>query len=121
MPALDAPGDSPDPLLDAAVRLLRAELLGRRGDHAGERSALLWYQHLQTIRYGAGPPQPGEIGWAAGTLARWRLAQQRVSTGTMRDRCAAWAAVARNWSQGDAPFKSRADSAGRAVQGPDCK
>ena len=120
MPALDVPGESPDPLLDAAVRLLRAELLGRGGDHAGERSALLWYQHLQTIRHGTGSPQPGEIGWAAGTLARWRLAQQRVSTGTTRDRCAAWAAVVRNWSDGDAPFKSRADSARRAVQGPDC-
>src|SRR5688572_22651532 len=86
MPALDTPGESPDPLLDAGVRLLRAEQLGRRGDHAGERSALLWYQHLQTIGRGTGPPQPGEIGWAAGTLARWRLAELRISTGTVSER-----------------------------------
>lgn len=120
MPALDAPGESLDPLLDAAVRLLRAEQLGRRGNHAGERSTLLWYQHLQTIRHGTGPPRPGEIGWAAGTLARWRLAQMSVSTGTSKERCAAWAAVARNWASGDAPFRKRADSAGRAARGPDC-
>jgi hypothetical protein len=120
MPPLDTPGEPLDPLLDAAVRLLRAELLGQRGDHAGERSALLWYQHLQTIGHGIGLPQPGEIGWAAGTLARWRLARQGVSTGTARERCAAWAAVARNWSNGDPPFKTRADSAGQAVTGPDC-
>ena len=120
MPALDAPGEPPDPLLDAAVRLLRAELLGRRGDYAGERSALLWYQHLQTIGPGTGRPQPGEIGWAAGTLARWRLAQMSVSTGTSKERCAAWAAVARNWSTGDPPFRARADLAREAVEGPDC-
>jgi serine/threonine protein kinase len=120
MPALDTPGESPDPLLDAAVRLLRAELLGRQGDHAGERSALLWYQHLQTIGRGTGRPQPGEIGWAAGTLARWRLAGQSVSTGTAKERCAAWAAVARNWATGDPPFRARADSAGRAASRPDC-
>jgi serine/threonine protein kinase len=119
MPPLDTPGEE-DPLLDAAVRLLRAEQLGKRGNHAGERSALLWYQHLQTIRRGTGPPQPGEIGWAAGTLARWRLAQMSVSTGTPKERCAAWAAVARNWSTGDPPFRARADSAGRAARGPDC-
>ena len=119
MPPLDTPGEE-DPLLDAAVRLLRAEQLGKRGNHAGERSALLWYQHLQTIRHGTGPPQPGEIGWAAGTLARWRLAQMSVSTGTSKERCAAWAAVARNWSTGDPPFRARADSAGRAARGPDC-
>ena len=120
MPALDTPGEPLDPLLDAAVRLLRAELLGRQGDHAGERSALLWYQHLQTIGHLTGKPQPGEIGWAAGTLARWRLAGQSVSTGTSRERCAAWAAVARHWSGGDAPFDSRADSARQAARGPDC-
>ena len=120
MPALDAPGESPDPLLDAAVRLLRAELLGRRRDYAGERSSLLWFQHLQTIGPGTGPPQPGEVGWAAGTLARWRLALMSVSTGTAKERCAAWAAVARNWSTGDPPFRARADSAGRAASGPDC-
>jgi hypothetical protein len=53
-------------------------------------------------------------------LARWRLAQMSVSTGTSKERCAAWAAVARNWSTGDPPFRGRADSAGRAARGPDC-
>jgi hypothetical protein len=120
MPPLDSLGEIADPLLDAAVRLLRAEQLGRLGDHAGERSALLWHQHLQTVGYGTGPPRPGEIGWAVGTLARWRLAELGVSTGTERERCAAWAAVARNWASGDAPFRERADSAGRAARGPDC-
>ena len=120
MPALETPGESSDPLLDAAVRLLRAEQLGRLKDHAGERSALLWYQHLQTIGRGTGPPQAGEIGWAAGTLARWRLAGQVEWTGTLKERCVAWAAVARNWSSGDPPFRARADSAGRAASGPDC-
>jgi hypothetical protein len=121
MPPLDSLGEIADPLLDAAVRLLRAEQLGRLGDRAGERSALLWHQHLQTVGHGTGPPRPGEIGWAVGTLARWRLAELGASTGTEQERCAAWAAVARHWSGADSPFGSRADSARRAATGPDCR
>jgi serine/threonine protein kinase/tetratricopeptide (TPR) repeat protein len=121
MPPLDSLGEIADPLLDAVVRLLRAEQLGRLGDRAGERSALLWHQHLQTVGHGFGPPRPGEIGWAVGTLARWRLAELGVSTGTEQERCAAWAAVARHWSGAGSPFGSRADSARRAATGPDCR
>jgi len=97
------------PLSDAIVRLLRAEQFERLEDFASARRTLLWYEHLQTVGHGTGDPAPGEMGWALGTLVRWRLAHLRGVS--RRERCSAYLAVARNWKGGVAPFSSRADSA----------
>ena len=56
--------------------------------------------------------------WAGRSgLARWRLANLRGVS--IRERCSAYRAVARHWSDGMAPFKSRADSA-RTFVGQHC-
>ena len=117
LPGLEDARSHDAPLSDAIVRLLRAEQFERLEDFGSARKTLLWYEHLQTVGRGTGDPTPGEMGWALGTLARWRLANLRGVS--IRERCSAYRAVARHWSDGMAPFKSRADSA-RTFVGQHC-
>jgi hypothetical protein len=118
LPPLDEVSRHESPVADAVSRLLRAEQYGRLNQHDSAQRTLRWYEHLQTVHHGTGDPAPGEIGWAVGTLVRWRIAH--VPGASSRERCSAFGAVARHWRLGMAPFSGRADSAVRARKALAC-
>jgi hypothetical protein len=113
LPPLEDPQKHEAPLLDAMVRLLRAEQFEQRHENGTARNTLLWFEHLQTVGHGTGDPMPGEMAWAMGTLVRWRLAHLPGATG--REQCSAYRGVARHWDESMSPFGSRADSAAAFV------
>ncbi len=115
MPSLESPAEHADPLQDAVARLLSAELHQRLGRIAQARRDLLWYEHLQVIGHGGGAPAPGEMAWALGTLARWRLANLPTGAGALQERCAALHAVIRNWTGAGPPFDLRVLDARKAL------
>lgn len=122
VPTLDQEGaEYVDPLEDAVVHLLRAEWQGRGEDLSQASRTLRWHEHSQISGHLTGPPQPGEMAWALGTLARWKRAKLLSALG---DEGAEWCSVnrgiARLWADGDPPFRARADSARRALAVPAC-
>ncbi len=113
MPSIpNMPGQDDGPLEDVVVRLLRAEWQEQSGDRAGALATLLWHEHLWTIGHLTSDPQPGELGWAVGTLARWRRVPLLGPADGIATRCAELRAIERRWKYGQAPFARRADSAG---------
>lgn len=117
MPILDSmPESNEDPLEDAVVRLSRAEWQEAQGDKTGALATLLWHEHLQVIGHLATDPQPGELGWAVGTLARWRRSRLFAPAEWGTARCGDLRAVQRRWSHGQAPFAARADSVAQLVR-----
>ncbi|HTL05916.1 MAG TPA: hypothetical protein VL241_09225, partial [Gemmatimonadales bacterium] len=121
IPTLDQEADYADPLEDAVLHLLRAEAQVRL-DSLGEAARTLrWHEHTQISGHLTLAPQPGELAWALGTLARWKRAQVLAASGAASaERCAVNRGVARLWAGGDPPFRARADSAARALAALQC-
>jgi tetratricopeptide (TPR) repeat protein len=118
MPSIGVmPGRDEDPLEDAVVRLSKAEWQEQSGDTAGALSTLLWHEHLWVIGHLTGDPQPGELGWAVGTLARWHRVRLFGAATSVATRCADLKAIQRRWKDGQPPFAARADSAVALARG----
>ena len=101
-----------DPLEDAMLRLMRAELFSRQGSLRDARDSLRWHEHLQLNGFPIGDPQPCEVAWALGTLVRWRRARLLDAGGqTGPELCATYGAVARLWRDGTPRYAARADTA----------
>jgi hypothetical protein len=116
LPPLNTPGSLGAPLAYAVSRFLRAEWEQRSGRPHDALQTLLWYEHLQLIGHLTGEAQAGEMGWAVGTLARWKRAGLLDSQSAAYDRCSAYRAVARLWVGGEARFAARADTALQILQ-----
>lgn len=119
---LDSSSRGGDPFYRMLLHLSRAEWqLGVR--LAGEAvRELRWHENNDFMRDAGLKPQSVEVDYAFGTLARWRRARLLESLGSAyRDEaCANYAAVARNWREGDARFAARADSATLRLRALEC-
>ena len=116
LPPLNTPGSSSSPLVDAATRFLRAEWQEQSGARGDALRTLIWYEHLQTIGHLTGVAQAGEMGWAVGTLARWKRALLLDPQSSAFERCSAYRAVARLWAGGEPAFAARAGTADSVVR-----
>ena len=114
-----------DPFFRAIVHLQRSKWRAQLGDFAGAKSELIWHEHLALVGLPTGLPQAAEVDWALGTVARWRLARlldrSRGGSAQRSDVCAAYAAVARNWSGSPAPFGGRAEFARKRTHELKCE
>jgi hypothetical protein len=111
--ALDSAGQSGDPFFRAILHLMRAQWHADVGDSAAAVRDLRWHENndLRTVTFPAAGPESAEIDWSLGTLARWRRARLLDASPGDAEGCACYAAVARLWSGGEAPFAARADTA----------
>ena len=100
-----------DPFFRTVVHFRRAEWRAATGDIEGAKAELIWYEHLDLVGLPTGLPQPAEVDWAFGTLARWRLARLLDAHKARGEACAPYAAVVRLWSGAPAPYGARADTA----------
>ncbi|MGH7614195.1 MAG: protein kinase domain-containing protein [Gemmatimonadales bacterium] len=101
-----------DPFYRTVLHLLRAQWFITNGQWESADRELLWYQNTDQATLPHFEPQAMEVDWAFGTLARWRrvqLADRRRMPGEVR--CSLYRDVVRNWSEGEAPYAARADSA----------
>ena len=106
-----------DPFFRTILHFLRADWEWHRGKVWSADRELTWYENTDVIEYPTGAPQPSEVDWAFGVLARWhRLGLTTVPD----DRCRLSADVARLWADGEPAYKARADSARRAVTALRC-
>ena len=110
--ALDSAGQAGDPFFRALLHLMRAQWHAASSDTAGAVRDLRWHENtdLRTVGYPAAGAEPAEIDWGLGTLARWRRARLLDAPGDA-EACSCYAAVARLWAGGTAPFAARADTA----------
>jgi hypothetical protein len=109
----DSANGTGDPFYRTLLYLSRAEWqLAAQNPEQAVRE-LRWHENNDFVGYPGLEPQAGDVDYALGTLARWRRARLLESLGSAyRDEaCASYAAVARNWREGDARFAARADSA----------
>ena len=116
--ALDSAWRAGDPFFRALLHLMRAQWHAAAGASLQAVRDLRWSENndLRTVGFPAAAPEAAEVDWSLGTLARWRRARLLDGTGDAAAACVAYAAVARLWTRGDAPFAARADSArGRLV------
>jgi hypothetical protein len=120
--ALDSAGQTGDPYFRALLHLLRAQWHADIGDTAAAVRDLRWHENndLRTVGYPAAGPEPAEIDWALGTLVRWRRARLLAASPGDAEGCACYAAVARLWSGGEAPFAARADTARQRLAALGC-
>ena len=109
--AVEATEPQTDPFSRTIVQLSRAEWNAARANVDGARRALLWHENTDLANLPVGAPQPAEIDWAFGTVARWRLARLLDGAGRPGPACEAYRAVARLWSGGEPPYRARSDSA----------
>ncbi len=112
----DSAAQDADAFLRTALFLRRAEWAGQVDRVDLARRILHWHEQSSLEGWPTGDPQPNDVDWAFGTLARWRLARLLDRAGASdRDLCDAYGEVARLWRGGDALHAARADSAtGRA-------
>jgi len=119
---LDSSSRGGDPFYRMLLHLSRAEwqLGARLADEAVRE--LRWHENNDFTRNAGLKPQSVEVDYAFGTLAHWRRARLLESLGSAyRDEaCANYAAVARHWREGDAPFAARADSAAQHLRALGC-
>ncbi len=113
-----------DPFSRTIVQLSRAASNAARGNVDGARRALLWHENNDLAGLPTDAPQPAEIDWAFGTVARWRLARllddgsgSATLTGAA---CKAYRAVVRLWSGGEPLYRARADTASARLQQLGC-
>ena len=112
----------PDPCFRTVLHLLRAEWSERLGDRDAAVRELRWYQNSDQAMYPHFDPQPMEVDWAFGPLARWRQARLLAEMGRgAGDRCALLSDVARLWKDGAGVFAARADSASREAAALKCR
>jgi len=111
--ALDSAGQAGDPYFRAMLHLMRAQWHADLGDTAAAVRDLRWHENndLRTVTYPSGEPESAEIDWSLGTLARWRRARLLDGAPANDEACSCYAAVARLWAGGEAPFAARADTA----------
>lgn len=101
-----------DPCFRTVLHLLRAEWREQLGEPHDADLELIWYGSSDGISLPTGEPQPMEVDWAFGTLARWqRLRFSEPATG----RCALLREVAWLWANAEPPYAARADSARAAT------
>ena len=110
-----------DPFFRTVLHVLRAEWSTAAGQASDAIRELLWYQNNDAFGLPAGDPQVGDVDWAFGTFARWRRAALLDREGRHDEACHAYRDVARLWSQGDPPYRARADSAVRRLETLGCK
>ncbi len=108
--------DVGDPFFRTALHLLRAEWNEQRAQDLSADRELTWYENTDVIEFPTGSPQPAEVDWAFGVLARWRRAALQGN----QDRCRWYADVARLWTSGEPRYAARADSARRAMTAQHC-
>ncbi|HEY6061187.1 MAG TPA: hypothetical protein VIV10_11425, partial [Gemmatimonadales bacterium] len=100
-----------DPCLRTVLHLLRAEWQMRVGQRQLADQELLWYENSDAVGFPDGDPQPMELDWAFGTLARW----WRVRLGTSEEtRCTLAREVATLWAGAEPSYAARVDNA-RAI------
>jgi hypothetical protein len=98
--------------LRALVRFSRADWFARLANPDAARRELRWAEHYHVNRYPSGPPQTADVDWSLRTLARWRLATILDQAGERGEEvCDAYLRVADAWSEGEAIYRARADSA----------
>ena len=106
-----------DPFFRTILHFLRAEWSERLAQPYSADRELSWYENTDVIEYPTGAPQPSEVDWAFGVLARWR----RAGLATVSDdQCRLYRDVARLWAGGERRYAERADSARRAAAAPPC-
>jgi len=106
-----------DPFFRTLLHFLRAEWSERLAQPYSADQELSWYENTDVIEYPTGAPQPSEVDWAFGVLARWR----RAGLATVNDnQCRLYRDVARLWAGGERRYAERADSAGRAAAALQC-
>jgi serine/threonine protein kinase len=106
-----------DPFFRTILHFLRAEWSERLAQPYSADRELSWYENTDVIEYPTGAPQPSEVDWAFGVLARWR----RAGIVTVSDdRCRLYGDVARLWEGGERRYAERADSARRAAAALQC-
>jgi hypothetical protein len=106
-----------DPFFRTILHLLRAEWETRLAHMWSADRELIWYENTDVIEYPTGAPQPSEVDWAFGVLARWR---RLALTSVTDDRCRIARDVARLWTDGEPRYAARADSARRAATALHC-
>lgn len=106
-----------DPFFRTILHLVRAQWELELGRTWSADRELIWYQNTDVIEYPSGAPQPSEVDWAFGVLARWRRAGLKDLSD---DRCRIYQDVARLWAEGEPRYAARADSARRAVTALRC-
>lgn len=105
------------PFSRAITQLRLADQAAQRGDIEGAQRQLLWHEHSDLVGIPTGLPQAGEVDWAFGTEARWRLGNLLAPTSDRTGACRAFRAVVRLWSDGEPLYRARADSARTRAQG----
>ncbi len=106
-----------DPFFRTLLHFLRAEWSARLAQPYSADRELSWYENTDVIEYLTGAPQPSEVDWAFGVLARWR----RAGLATVPDdQCRMYRDVARLWAGGERRYAERADSARRATAALQC-
>ena len=96
------------------LHLLRAEWQTRVGQRQLADQELLWYENSDAVGFPDGDPQPMELDWAFGTLARWWRVRLAASEET---RCGLAREVARLWTGAEPTYASRADQARAIARG----
>ncbi|MEE9207506.1 MAG: hypothetical protein V3U67_03890, partial [Gemmatimonadota bacterium] len=119
--AYEGASEAPDPFFRSLLHLFRAEWHTRQNDVQGALRELRWHENNDVEGPPAGEPQPAEVDWAFGTLARWQRAQllDRLEE-RGPEMCNAYLAVARLWADGDARYAARADTAGKRADTLGC-
>jgi protein kinase-like protein len=103
-----------DPFLHTVVHLLRAEWRVRAGTPQLADQELLWYENSDAVGFPQDDPQPMEVDWAFGTLARW----WRLRLGASEEsRCRLAREVARLWTGAEPSYAARADKARAIARG----
>jgi len=101
-----------DPFLRAMVHLHRSVWWERSARYDLAERELTWYENSDQDNLPILDPQPMEIDWAFGVLARWRWARLLESEASSSDElCRLYGAVARLWRDVEPPYALRADSA----------
>ncbi len=110
-----------DPFFRAIVHFQRAGWRARSGDREGAKGELLWAEHDDVVGLLTGLPQAAEVDWALGTLAAWRRAALHAADGERAEACRSYREVVRLWSDGDPPYRARADTARRQLAALHCE
>jgi tRNA A-37 threonylcarbamoyl transferase component Bud32 len=115
--ALDSAGQAGDPFFRAFLHLMRAQWHADRGDTVAAVRELRWHENndLRSVELPGPAPEAGEMDWSLGTMARWRRARLLDRMTGDPEACACYRAVARLWTNGEAPFAARADTARRRL------
>lgn len=114
-------GHVPDPFFRTVLHLLRSDWWLRHGRSERAVHELYWYQNTDQDRLPTLDPQPMEIDWAFGVIARWRWATILDGTdGPVEERCRLYRDVARLWAGGEPAYAARADTARRRMAALGC-